>query len=305
MEKSLARRSPQWLSIPERGSVLGIHLFVWAVTLGGRRVARALLWPVMLYFFLSSGRARRASRAFLQRVGHPAGMRDVFGHLLRFGQVALDRLLFVKGAARSMRFDLGPVELLEELRASPRGALLLGAHVGSFEALAGMARERELRVAAVVNTANSRMLMDVLERLDPTLGERLIDLGQDRLNAIFELRLRLERGEHVAVLADRCLAGERSVVVPFMGQDARFPAGPYVLAATLQCPVYFVAAIYRGGDRYEIHAERLAERITLPRRDREAALRKWATRYAERLEALARREPLNWFNFYEFWQLGE
>jgi predicted LPLAT superfamily acyltransferase len=305
MAKSLARRPSQWMSIPERGSVLGIQVFVWAVTLGGRRVARALLWPVMLYFFLSSGRARRASRAFLQRVGHPAGGREVFGHLLRFGQVALDRLLFVKGAASSMSFGLGPLEIFEELRTSGRGALLLGAHVGSFEAMAGMARDRELHVNAVVNTANSRMLMGVLQRLDPTLAERLVDLGGDRLAAIFEIRQRLERGEHVAVLADRCSAGERSIVVPFMGQDVRLPAGPYILAATLQCPVYFVAALYRGGDRYEIHAERLADQVTLPRRDRDAGLRKWATLYAERLEALARQEPMNWFNFYDFWHLGE
>lgn len=305
MAKSLARRPGQWLSIPERGSVLGIQVFVWAVALGGRRVARALLWPVMLYFFLSSGRARRASRAFLRRVGHPAGARDVFGHLLRFGQVALDRLLFVKGATASMSFGLGPVEIFEELRGSGRGALLLGAHVGSFEAMAGMARDRELHVNAVVNTANSRMLMGVLERLNPSLAERLVDLGGDRLTAIFEIRQRLERGEHVAVLADRCAAGERSIVVPFMGQDVRLPAGPYILAATLQCPVYFVAALYRGGDRYEMHAERLAERITLPRHDRDAGLRQWATRYAERLEALAAQEPMNWFNFYDFWQLGE
>lgn len=305
MSKSLARRSPQWLSIPERGSVLGISIFVWAITLGGRRVARAILWPVMLYFYLSSRRARRASRDFLRRVGHPAGLRDGFGHLLRFGQVALDRLLFVQGKAASMRLELGPVELFEELRTSTRGALLLGAHVGSFEAMAGMARDRRLHVNAVVDTRNSRMLMGVIERLDPTLSERLIDLGGDRIAAIFEIRSRLEQGQHVAVLADRCTPGERSIVVPFMGQDARLPTGPYVLAATLECPVYFVAAIYRGDDCYEIHAERLFERVKLPRGNREAALREHAMHYAERLEALVRREPLNWFNFYDFWHLGE
>ena len=305
MSAPLARRSPQWLRIPERGSVLGILVFVWAITLGGRRVARAILWPVMLYYYASSGRARRASRELLRRVGHPAGAREVFGHLLRFGQVALDRLLFVQGRASSMQLELGPVDLFEELQQSPRGALLLGAHVGSFEAMAGMARDRALHVNAVVDTRNSRMLMGVLERLDPSLPERLIDLGADRLAAIFEIRRRLEQGQHVAVLADRSTPGERSTVVPFMGRDARLPTGPYVLAATLGCPVYFVAAIYRGGDRYEIHAERLFARVKLPRGNRETALREHVMHYAERLEALARREPLNWFNFYDFWHLGE
>jgi len=305
MNEPLARRPSRWLAIPERGSALGIHFFVWAVTLGGRAVARAVLWPVMLYYFVLSRAARRASRAFLTRIGHPADRRAVFGHLLRFGQVALDRLLLVQGKTSGFEFDTGPAELLDELRASPKGALLLGAHVGSFEAMAGMARGTDLRVTAVVNTAGSRMFMDALERLNPELAARLIDLGQGRLDAIFEIRKRLEAGEHVCVLADRCTAGERSVVVPFMGQDARLPAGPYVLAATLGCPVYFVAALYRGGNRYSIHAERFAERVDLPRKDRKAGLLKFAGLYAERLEALARAEPTNWFNFYDFWALGE
>lgn len=149
------------------------------------------------------------------------------------------------------------------------------------------------------------MLMSVLERLDPSLPARLIDLGGDRLGAIFEIRKRLEQGQHVAVLADRCTPGERSIVVPFMGRDARFPTGPYVLAATLECPVYFVAAIYRSDDCYEIHAERLFDSVRLPRAARAAALREHAVHYAERLEGLARREPLSWFNFYDFWHLGE
>ncbi|MBL4689670.1 MAG: hypothetical protein JKY37_34095 [Nannocystaceae bacterium] len=305
MTEQLARRRFRWLSIPERGSVLGIRFFVWAMTLGGRSVARAIVWPVMLYYFITSTRARRASAAFLARVDHASGWRAVFAHLLRFAHVALDRLLLVQGKTSDLEFDVGPVELLEELRSSPRGALLLGAHVGSFEAMAGMARDRDLQVNAVVHTAGSRMLMDVLEGLNPELAARLIDLGQGRLDAIFEIRRRLEQGEHVAVLADRCVPGERSVVVPFMGQDARFPAGPYVLAATLGCPVYFVAALYHGDNRYSIHAERFAERVVLPRKDRQAGLRKYATLYAERLEALARSEPSNWFNFYDFWDLGE
>lgn len=292
-----------WSELPERGFALGILAFVWLLGLLGRRIARAILWPVVAYYYLTSARARRASRDLLRRVGMPVSERAVFRHLLRFGQVALDRVLFVEGAASSFRLDPGPVELLHELRTSPRGVLLLGAHVGSFEALAGFARSHDLKVTPVVNTEGSRTFMSVLERLDSDLSARLVDLGRDRLGAVFEIRARLERGEHVALLADRCLEDERAVLVPFLGQPARFPAGPYLLAATIGCPVYFVAALYRGDDVYEIRAERFADRVELPRSDRESALGHFATRYAERLEALVRSDPYNWFNFYDFWDL--
>lgn len=305
MSQNLPSKRSSWLSLPERGSILGMSIFVWAIGVGGRRLGRALLWPVMAYYFVFSRSARAASRAYLARLEQPHDGRSVFRHLMMFGQVALDRLLFVQGKTGDLEFELGPTELLDELRDSPSGAVLLGAHVGSFEALAGMARQYDLQVNAVVNSSGSQMFMGVLRRLNPTLADRLIDLGQGRLEAIFTIRERLAAREHVGILADRCTPKEPSVVVPFMGQDARFPAGPFILASTVGCPVYFVAAIYRGGNRYEVHAERFAERISLPRKNRAEGLRKWATLYSTKLESLARTAPMNWFNFYDFWQNDE
>ncbi len=278
---------------------------VWAVGIGGRTFARAILWFVMVYFFAFSTKARRASRDLLKRLDQPHRTADVFGHLLRFGQVALDRVLLVQGKTSSFEFDLGPRELFEELQNAKTGALLLGAHVGSFEALAGMARHFDLKVSTVVNTGGSKMVTAVLQHLNPELAASLIDLDKGRLDAIFEVRRRLEDGHHVGVLADRVVEAEKSVVVPFLGQDARFPAGPFVFAASMRCPVYFVAAIYRGGNRYQVYAQRLAERVVLPREDRDAGLRKYVGLYSDHLERLVRIAPTNWFNFYDFWDVSE
>ncbi len=302
MSKSLRRRSTHWLSLPERGTALGMATFVWALGLGGRRLARALLWFVMPYYFVSAPRARRASRDFFRRIGQDAEDASSFTHLMRFGQVALDRLLLVQGKTEAFEVDPGPREMFDEIQRHPTGALLLGAHVGSFEALAGLARERALDVVPVVNSSGSRIFTQVLERLNPELADDLVDLADGRLEAIFTIRRQLESGRHVGILADRWTDDEKSISVPFMGQEARFPVGPFILANTLRCPVYFVAALYRGGNRYEIHAEKFADRVTIPRKDREEGLRKWAALYSCKLEALARRAPLNWFNFYDFWQ---
>lgn len=296
------QKAESWLTIPERGSALGMAIFVWAVGLGGRTLARALLWFVMPYYFLSSARARRASANYRERLGKDAPEQGTFTHLMRFGQVALDRLLLVQGKTDGFEVDLGPVELLDELRDRTSGALLLGAHVGSFEALGTLARERALNVVPLVNTTGSRVFSRVLQRLNPELASNLVDLADGRLEAILSLRKKLEQGTHVGILADRWTPAEKTVAVPFMGQVAHFPAGPFILANTLRCPVYFVAAIYRGGNRYEIHAERFADQVVLPRKAREEGLQKWATLYSEKLEALVRRAPLNWFNFYDFWR---
>ncbi|MBV1862589.1 MAG: hypothetical protein KUG77_29475, partial [Nannocystaceae bacterium] len=116
MNEALQRSEPEsWLTIPERGSALGITMFVWAVGIGGRKLARALLWLVMPYYFLSSARARRASREFRQTLGEDAPEQGTFAHLMHFGRVAVDRLLLVQGKTGDLDVDLGPVELLDEL----------------------------------------------------------------------------------------------------------------------------------------------------------------------------------------------
>jgi len=45
------------------------------------------------------------------------------------------------------------------------------------------------------------------------------------------------------------------------------------------------------------------ETIRLPRRGREEALTRLTAEYAARLEHFCLRAPLQWFNFYDFWDL--
>ena len=74
-----------------------------------------------------------------------------------------------------------------------------------------------------------------------------------------------------------------------------------VLAHLLECPVYLMFCIRQDGV-YRLHFEMFAERIKLPRREKQAAIGEWAARYAERLETFCLIDPFQWYNFYDFWQ---
>jgi predicted LPLAT superfamily acyltransferase len=115
---------------------------------------------------------------------------------------------------------------------------------------------------------------------------------------------RLDAGYLVGVLADRSLGNEPTVEVAFLGAPAAFPTGPMRMAAALRQPVIFMVGLYRGGNRYEIHFERIADfsgEEELRRGDRELRVREAVQRYAERLEHHCRAAPDNWFNFHDFW----
>ncbi|HAI49879.1 MAG TPA: acyltransferase, partial [Enterobacteriaceae bacterium] len=51
--------------------------------------------------------------------------------------------------------------------------------------------------------------------------------------------------------------------------------------------------------------EPFADPLVLPRATRQQALQEAVDRYAARLEYYALRSPLDWFNFFDFWQLPD
>ena len=299
-----------WRKIPEAGTVLGIRLLVLLARAFGRRVAGWLLYVVAFYYALIRGTARRASRDYLRRIGERATFGNVVRHIHTFAQVSLDRMFFLTGRWDSFEFEQRNHELLVAAAKSGRGVLLLGAHLGSFEVMRCRAKEVDIPINVVVNFSNAERINAVLRSLSPDAETRLISLGEDPLAAMLEIRAAIDRGELVAILGDRQpetkakpgkAGSPRIVMSQFLGADAAFPAGPWLLAHTLRCPVYFVAGVYTRPNHYALHFERLADEVRLDRHDRSAALARYAQTYASMLESYARSAPLNWFNFFDFW----
>lgn len=292
-----------WDRQRERASPFWLSLIAWTANTLGRGFARLVLVPVATYYFLTGAAARRASREFLARaLGRPATAGEVWRHFYTFAAVTLDRLFARATGSSAIEVRL---ERLEEALAMTRGGrcLVLVAHFGSFEVLLKPAHETfGLPVRFVMDKAHGQMLMQLLERAHPGLSRSLIDASAGGPSLVLALKEALEQGAIVGLMADRIREGERAVTVQFMGAPAQLPALPWILAGTLGVPVMLAFCAYRGGRVYEAYFEPLAQRVTLPRQDRERALQEWAQRYADALERHVRAAPLNWFNFYDFWR---
>lgn len=293
-----------WRKIPEAGTVFGIRLLVLFARMCGRRIAGWFLYVLALYYAIVRRTARRASRDYLRRIGLPPTFANVVRHLHTFAQVSLDRLFFVTGRWSAFRFEHRNHDLLVQAAKAGRGMLLLGAHLGSFEVLRCRAKEFGIPINVVVDFSNAERVNRVLRSLSPDIETRLISLGTDPLSAMLAIRGAIERGELVAILGDRRprqSGGARVVTTQFLGGEADFPAGPWLLAHSLRCPVYFVAGVFTRPNRYELHVEPLADEVRLDRSERSAALARYAQCYAAMLETYARSAPMNWFNFFDFW----
>lgn len=305
MARAAARRTSDWLRQRERGAVWAIALATWTATAFGRPVAKLLARAIALYYVAFDRRARRASRDWLGRVnGRPASLAEVHHHVACFAQVTMDRLFFARAAFDEFEITRTGNHHLEALAREKRGAILLGAHLGSFEAMRASSHRERFPVTIVGHFENAQRINAVLERLDPDLASRVVHAGRDPVELALTLRDRLAAGGMVALLADRVGLNDKSVPVEFFGAPARFAAGPFLLAAILKCPIYLVFGIYRAPNRYELYCEPFAERLVLPRGAREEVLSGEVARYARRLEDYCRKAPDNWFNFFDFWETG-
>jgi len=293
--------TPQWLQRKERGSLLLLRFMTWLSLTLGRRLTRPVVYGIALYFLLAVPAARAASRSYLQRVlGRPPRWSELYRHILAFASTIHDRVYLLNDRHDLFDIRIAGEELLLDPAAGADGLLIFGAHLGSFEVLRACGRKKTARrVCAAMYPENARLLNSMLARVNARVIEDVIPLG--RLDSIFTLHDRIRSGAMVALLADRVVGPDAHLPLPFFGEPAPFPVGPFRLAAIMRRPVYFMTGLYRGGNRYDVRFERLADFSDTPAGQRDSAIKEAIGRYALLVEQHCRQAPYNWFNFYDFW----
>ncbi len=289
----------EWTRRPERGSPAIVRFMAGLSLALGRGPSRLLLRFITLYFFATGGPARRNVRAFLERaLGHKPTLAEQFRVFFTFAATIHDRLYFLRG-----RFDLFRIEVHGADLFGPGGTLMMGGHLGSFEVLRACGRQiGRRRVVMAMYGEQAQRLNAVLGEVSPEARRDIVALGQPQ--SMLDLAARLDEGAVVGILADRTPGDEPMVNVAFLGREAAFPTGPMRIAAALRRPVIFMAGLYRGGNRYEIRFEQIADFSGvegMSRAERDAAVREAVGAYARTLERYAREAPYNWFNFHDFW----
>ncbi|MBV8784286.1 MAG: acyl-CoA synthetase [Gammaproteobacteria bacterium] len=300
LEQQLQADAAQWAR-PERGSALVVRGGIWLAARIGRRMALRLLPVVAAYYYLFAPTPKRHGAAYLRRVlGRAPRARELFRHVFTFAVTILDRLYLSLDRPDLFELSVEGGDTMREVFASGRGAFLLGSHLGSFPMLSAVGRQQPgLKVAWAIHGYQANGLNVLFRNSLIPDAPRIIPLGQ--LDAMLHIRDCLDAGQFVGMLADRSIAQAPAQSVAFLGSPALFPVGPMRVAAALRRRVFFMIALYRGGNRYHAVFRELADFSRPLPEGREAAVRAAVARYAALLEEYCRSDPYNWFNFYDFW----
>lgn len=299
--------SPVWQHQRERSTPFALKLIRWIALHLGRDVARLLLYPIVGYFLLTSREACSSSKDFLQRAtGRPAGLRDVARHIHSFASTILDRVFLITDRIDEFDVRIYGEDIARAHAGLEHGCLLIGSHLGSFEALRalGVAKGEDfgVKVRMLMNRGQNETITRLLEALNPSILDMMIDTSGGDADTALRIKKALDEGCIVSMLGDRVNSSlEKYTRCEFLGAQAVFPLGWLLLASVLQVPVLLCFGLYRGGNRYDIHFELLSDGIRLQRGRREEQAAQWAQRYADRLAHYARLAPYNWFNFFDFW----
>jgi predicted LPLAT superfamily acyltransferase len=299
-----------WASMMERGAYWGLSILALLYRLTGRYGCMVAVFPIALYFNLTDSEQRKASREFLRRayrtkgIDYDPGWVATFRHSFGFARKTVDTFAAWLGGIDPKAVVAIDKATLDRVAASGRGILLIVSHLGNIEiSRALLDKAQRSRIKLLVHTMHAQNFARVMNRFRPDAVVDTIQVTDMNPGTMIALKEAIEHGDWVAIAGDRTpvRGDERVSIVPFLGQDAPFPQGPYVLAHLLECPVYLMFCMRQEGG-YGLYFEMFAERITLPRRDKQAAISEWAARYAKRLESFCLIDPFQWYNFFDYWQ---
>ncbi|MCL2626426.1 MAG: hypothetical protein FWD46_06395 [Cystobacterineae bacterium] len=288
-----------------------------------------MAFPIGFCYFLFSKKSRTQSQRFLKRWAAFAKTQTTDGkvprlsalqHIVAFALTLVEKTQAWGGRVpfERMRFHGEDVRQLWGGLEKGKGAVMLCSHLGNVELLRALADARHIGVSKEVGFISvmdnvSPSFARLLHSLNPRSSLKILPTQNMGPATIFALQEEIQNGGLVFVAADRTSAQnpKHFFSLPFLGANAPFPHGPFLLAALLQAPVYAVFALRQKPlsplPNYNLYIYRLHEGLQegqpeLSRKQRYALMHTWAQKYAALLQSHLVQQPYQWYNFYEFWE---
>jgi predicted LPLAT superfamily acyltransferase len=285
-----------------RGGLLGHQIFILILKYLGLAPAYFLLYFVSFYYFIFSKKSNKFIFNYFKEIHHYSSWKArkaVYRNYFVFGQILIDKVAINSGLENKFTFDL---EDEKNLAAMDEGGFMISAHIGNWE-MSGKKSDR-------INKTMNLVMLDAEHQrikayLESVMGDRNIKIIplKDDLSHLISIRQALDHQELIAIHGDRFMEGAKFIKAPFMGQEAKFPEGPFYLAMRMNAPVSFAFAMKDGRKHYHFYATP-PRKYEVPKGKRisTADIEPMLRDYVSAVEIMLRKYPDQWFNYYEFWE---
>ena len=284
-----------------RGTPFGYKIFVWILNKLGVLPAYFVLRFVAVYYFLFSYNSSKAIYYYFHnRLGYSAikSICKIYRNYYLFGQSIIDKVVLMSEIPNKFKIDFDGEENLRKIAALNKGGLLLSAHLGNWEIAGYLFKRLNTKINIVMFDGEEQKIK---EYMGSVTGEKTVNviLIKNDMSHIYEISDAFQKNEIVCMHADRFIEGNKTASIDFLGEKAKFPMGPFVLAAKFKVPVSFVYSMKESALQYHFFASPIKNYSGT---DRNAVMQEMQKDYVLELENKVLQYPEQWYNYYYFWQ---
>ncbi len=296
---------PSWQG-KTRGGVIGYKIFVYTLKFFGIGSAYFLLRFVIVYYLIFDRKAVRSVHYYFRHrlnFGFWKSKKAVYKNIYIFGQTLIDKVAILSGLTDRYTYDFENEEILKDIAGRKKGGIVLGGHFGNWEIAGHFLAQLDAQVSILMYDEEHRKVKEYLSGVMVNRDFKVIPIKEDGSH-LFEIRQSLNDGRLVAMHGDRFVEGNEVYSTRFLGEEARFPIGPYHLAARFKVPVLFVYAMKEKNYHYHLYAEK-PMMVPYPGNieRRRKVIRESLEKYVSFVENVVREYPYQWFNYYDFWKV--
>ena len=293
---------PYWQG-KSKGSKGGYSIFVWTLKKLGVYPAYFLLIFVTLYYFLFSFKSSKAIfYYFNKRMGYNkiSSIFKIYSNYFLFGQTLIDKVVIMSEIPNPFTFHFDGEENLKKIVEMGKGGILLSAHIGNWEAAGHLLKRLGTRINIVMYDGEHKQIKEYLDSVTGGWSDHIkIIVIRDYISHIYEITEAFNNNELICMHADRFLEGNRTIPYNFLGKEALFPLGPFLLAAQFKVPVSFVFSMKESLSHYHFFASEILDYDIESKKNK---IQKIITDFVDAMEKKVKAYPLQWYNYYNFWQ---
>jgi predicted LPLAT superfamily acyltransferase len=284
-----------------KGTLLGYKLFVFCIKKLGIKASYFVLVFVAFYYFLFLKKSNKAIFYYFNKKLKYSTLKSrkmVYLSYFTFGQTIIDKVAISAGLRDKFTYEFDGINILNQLLKEKKGGVLISAHIGNFEIAEHFFGEidYDCQINLVTTDREHSVIKEYLESVTKKSTIKFIFINED-LSHIYEINSALSRNELICFTGDRYFEGTKCLSAPLLGEDANFPAGPFLIASRLKVPVVFVYVMKESNLHYHLYARESHSK----HRDEKALL----NNYIESVESMLKIYPLQWFNYFNFWNKNE
>ncbi|MEO8759957.1 MAG: lipid A biosynthesis acyltransferase [Bacteroidia bacterium] len=287
------------------GGVLGYKIFVFILKTFGLNFAYFFLGFISFFYFLFSKSKKDVYRYFreIHQYSRLKSIASIYKNYYVFGQTLLDKFALLSGLKTNFSVQKDGQENLIKIHNQKQGGLLISAHMGNWEIAGQLLNIYDVKFNMLVYDNEAEQMKKYMDSILVEKRINLIGIRDNDISYLVELHRVFGRQEWLIMHGDRFREGAPFIEKMFLGKKAKFPAGPFILAAKFGVPVLFSFCFKENNKTYQFYAK---PGIQLKRsrneEETQAAIKLLSDAYIKTLEEMVKKYPLQWFNFYDFWE---